>query len=528
LLLLLITLLAAGLRFYQIGNQGLWLDEAFSVWLGWQPVTEMWAWLLKVDQHPPLYYTLLHFWMTFGDSAANVRSFSALVSTLTVPVIYLLGRRLGGAPVGLLAALLLAISPFHVRFAQETRMYTLLTLNAGLALTFLVYLLTDARAATAALGSQLVRFYQTWRELPVREIATDLAWLGYMIFTAATVFTHNTAILFPISVNLFVLSFILWRRLRTPNLQSFGYVQDRSAICNLQSASLQPPSLSNWLLAQLGAFLLWSPWLGAYVSQALGVYREFWIPQPTFGTVAEAVKSFLSAFLPRQTGWADVIWAAYGLAALLGCIRFRREPARLALLFMLFLVPLAGELLVSLRRPIFYDRTLIWTTIPLFILLAAGLSQLRYWRYIFVGVAILATVNGLSLREYYLYFTKEQWNDAARYVAEKVQHQDVIIFNATWVQIPFDFYFRHYNRPVAEHGAPVDLFDRGILEPKMAESDLPRLRSLIRGRQRVWLVYSHNWYTDPQSLIPAALAEELSLLEQQRFVGLEVRLYSVE
>jgi hypothetical protein len=274
--------------------------------------------------------------------------------------------------------------------------------------------------------------------------------------------------------------------------------------------------------------LLWSPWLVAYVLQAAGVYQEFWIPKPTFGTVVETVKSFLSAFLPRQIGWADVIWAAYGLVMLLGCIRFRKEPARLALLFVLFLVPPVGELLVSLRRPIFYDRTLIWTTIPLFILLAAGLSQLRYRPYILAGMAILATVNGLSVREYYLHFTKEQWNDAARYVAEKAQNQDVIIFNATWVQIPFDFYFRYYNRPVAEHGAPVDLFDRGILEPKMAESDLPRLRSLIRGRSRVWLVYSHNWYTDPKNLIPTALSEELRLLEQRRFAGLEVRLYGVQ
>ena len=74
---------------------------------------------------------------------------------------------------------------------------------------------------------------------------------------------------------------------------------------------------------------------------------------------------------------------------------------------------------------------------------------------------------------------------------------------------------------------PVDLFDRGILEPKMSESDLPRLRSLIRDRERVWLIYSHNWYTDPNNIIPTALRQELKHLETKNFYGLEVHLYGV-
>jgi mannosyltransferase len=120
-LLLVIVALGGFLRVYQIGSKGLWLDEAFSVWLGWQPVGEMLGWLMRIDQHPPLYYALLHLWMALGDGAATVRALSALCGTLTIPVVYLLGRRLADGKVGLLAALILAVSPFHVRFAQETR-----------------------------------------------------------------------------------------------------------------------------------------------------------------------------------------------------------------------------------------------------------------------------------------------------------------------------------------------------------------------------------------------------------------------
>ncbi|MBE9508245.1 MAG: hypothetical protein IMY86_09360, partial [Chloroflexi bacterium] len=177
-------------------------------------------------------------------------------------------------------------------------------------------------------------------------------------------------------------------------------------------------------------------------------------------------------------------------------------------------------------RPIFYDRTLIWASIPLYLLLGAGMCRLRRRAYILVVVLMVLTVNGLSLKEYYVHFEKEQWDDAAAFVAERAEPDDLILFNATWTQIPFDYYFRHlYDRPLAEHGVPVDLFDRGVLEPKMTTSDLPRLRALLQGHERVWLVYSHDWYTDPQGLIPLALEEELDLLDRWDFYGLQVWLY---
>jgi outer membrane biosynthesis protein TonB len=95
----------------------------------------MLRWIVRIDQHPPLYYALLHGWMRLvGDSEFAVRTLSALFGTLTVPVIYRLARRIAGKTAGLLAALILAVSPFHVRFAQEARMYTLLALEAALAL----------------------------------------------------------------------------------------------------------------------------------------------------------------------------------------------------------------------------------------------------------------------------------------------------------------------------------------------------------------------------------------------------------
>jgi hypothetical protein len=59
----------------------------------------------------------------------------------------------------------------------------------------------------------------------------------------------------------------------------------------------------------------------------------------------------------------------------------------------------------------------------------------------------------------------------------------------------------------------------------MTESDIPALVSLLDGHDRVWLVYSHDSYTDPKGLVPQALAARMKLLKEREFYGGKVQLY---
>lgn len=78
-------------------------------------------------QHPPLYFLLLRLWaQTFGTSVAAIRSLSAVIGLLIFPAIYWLSLELfESALVGWISILLVAISPFHVLYAQEAREYSL-------------------------------------------------------------------------------------------------------------------------------------------------------------------------------------------------------------------------------------------------------------------------------------------------------------------------------------------------------------------------------------------------------------------
>ena len=319
-LVILITLIGVGLRALLLGTKGLWLDETFSVWLANQNVVDMLQWIVKIDQHPPLYYLLLHYWIALkGDTPHYVRLLSVLFGAGTIPIIYLIGKRMSNAMMGLAAAAILALSLFNIYYAQETRMYTLLTFNAAVAIYALVRLLTDSRAVRP-IGSQLRAYLHTWRTsgpvepdakedfsykdkirhrwLPLQTIETDLAWVAFIVFSAATMLTHNTAVLFPLATNIFVLGLMLFQRITKSGSQP----------------AFQAPSFGNWVIAQMGIFILWSPWLSTFINQASRVYQEFWIPEPTWDSVIQVLESFLNPSLSYLQGsQVMVMWTLYVL-----------------------------------------------------------------------------------------------------------------------------------------------------------------------------------------------------------------------
>ena len=221
-------------------------------------------------------------------------------------------------------------------------------------------------------------------------------------------------------------------------------------------------------------------------------------------------------------------WVLCGVLVL-GLLYFRKKLSIFLFLAALFAIPVAGELIVSLRRPIFIDRTLIWITIPLFLLLAAGVAQLRYRPVMIVALGILATNYLFSVGDYFRFWQKEDWSTPAGYVANFAEQGDLVLFNSNFVIIPFDYYFDEYEElysiDVVKQGVPLDLFTSGVLEPQMTEDDIPQLLSTIAGHDRVWLVYSHDAYTDPDGLIPQTLAAQMDVTRTRDFYGGQVQLY---
>jgi 4-amino-4-deoxy-L-arabinose transferase-like glycosyltransferase len=283
-----IVLLAFGLRLARLGFQPLWWDEGWSVYFAAADIPTLLE-RTAVDIHPPLYYLLLRAWSeVVGWGVPSLRLLSVLIGTAAVPLLYLVGRRLLGRQAGLLAALLLAVSPLHVYYSQEVRMYGLVTLFGLAALLFALAWQAEARA-------------RRWAYL-----------LGYVLAATAALHTQYYSAFLLLGLNLAVLVGWLW--------PAPGQAEGRPR---------RRPAIAAWLAAQLAVLLLTLPWL-LYSGQKLLTYVRFKVSvekDPSLGLVPYLARH-LSAFFAGHTegGLAAAWWLGLlPLAFLLLALAWRRR-----------------------------------------------------------------------------------------------------------------------------------------------------------------------------------------------------------
>lgn len=120
-----ILLLAFILRLIGI-NQSLWLDEGAQAILSQGSIKSLW--IGNADFHPPVFHTILHFWMKISESEVFMRLLPVLIGILTVYVLYLFGKKYFNEKIALISSFLLTVSPYHIFYSQDLRSYSLLVL----------------------------------------------------------------------------------------------------------------------------------------------------------------------------------------------------------------------------------------------------------------------------------------------------------------------------------------------------------------------------------------------------------------
>jgi len=117
-------LLGIGLRLYGLEAQSLWADEGIQYFIA--SADSVWEVLQRAREHtfhPPLSFVVNYVFLQLQDSDAFLRLPSALLGIISLPLTYGLARQLTSKPVALGALLVLAISPLHIWYSQEARMY---------------------------------------------------------------------------------------------------------------------------------------------------------------------------------------------------------------------------------------------------------------------------------------------------------------------------------------------------------------------------------------------------------------------
>ncbi len=339
LLLLGLLLLAFALRLHHLDVQSLWYDEGVTAQVAQLGIGELARWTAD-DIQPPLYYVLVHGWLSLfdpwpGNLAYLMRWLSAAFGWLGVVLLWALGKRLWGWQAGWWAAALAALSPVLVYYSQESRMYTLLLLWVLLAALAVVQVLAAADDKKD----------------------THRWWSVYVLAGASALYTHYFAAFALLALMLYW-AHVWWRTTR-----------DRLA----------------WrraLLANALTGLLFAPWLPAML-QRYQVDTSYWPGQLKVG---EAV---LDMALNFTVGATEVMRESEARAWLLGFIvvllvllpmawRYphRRSQRPLMLLALWFGVPVFAILALAYRTPKFNARYLLMAWPAWALLTGAGLSAL--------------------------------------------------------------------------------------------------------------------------------------------------------
>ncbi len=345
LMLVAIVGLAFALRVSHLDAQSLWSDEYLSLGRATMAPSALLG-NLPVE-HVPLYFWLLHYWtLAAGASDFALRSLSVLWGTLSVPLLYALGRRLVAEATAVLAALLLAVNPFQVWYSQDARMYSMLVGLGLIALWALDVALTEPN-----------------RRIPAAAV--------YVAACAAAMYTHYYGALIPVFG-------LLWGVTRLV----FAVGQRR-----FQAQTL--------LLANAGIALLGIPWLARVVH--LGEYNSPLL-QLSASPLDYAAMYAFGATLPDEAfvwlGLGVAILALVGVVALFRSARASRGYAAFALALVALTVPLLLAAALLARGSVFHPRYFIVAAPVYSLILAQAVLALKQRSVALGGIAALFLMAG--------------------------------------------------------------------------------------------------------------------------------------
>jgi len=401
--------LAAALRGAGLPAESPWHDEVLSLRALDQPdLASFWEQLRAEDAVAtlaPLYFTLEHLWSRVaGTDATNVRCLSILFSLLSLPVIYLIGRRLFGPVAGCVAALCLGLSLPGIFYGQEIRMYSLVSFLALLSVATLLLALERGHV---------------W-------------WIVHGVVNALLVWSHLFAGLVVAAEGLFLL-LCCWRK---------------------------PTAWLAWTVLHVALAAGTAAYVRVLVSQGMAQGAS-WMPLPTW---REAANTFVvlaggrfSNEDPRPylvTGVSlDLVLAGVLLfLAVLLCLRqflivrpragnglAERSVAATVLLLLWLGLPTAVLLAVSyLYAPCFMYRYVLYSAPPLYLMAGGALATSRRVTLPLVAVGILTVAYAYQFMALPLPF-RPDYRMAAELVDRAGSPDDPILVYKAINVLPFQF-----------------------------------------------------------------------------------------
>jgi uncharacterized membrane protein len=387
-----VLMLAAFLRLFQLGAEGVWIDEMYSI----EDAINLSSGNLDLR---PLYYLVLRVWMLLGSSDIVLRSLSVLLDLGTIYLAYRLCQFTLGKSAALVSALLLACSPIFVNHAQEIRMYALIS-----CLT-----LAGSWAFAYALEKPALKHIATWA-----------------LFRLLAVFTSPLMLLL-VFADCVLMTFCYWDKLKQLKKFIYGLI--------FIGAAWSPLVLPELIRGVFGFVQAHSEQYDASVDigltntlSRLTQFTVFWpIDRNSMGT-----ESWMPLSFYKIVTLILLLTLIVGLAK----VRFNRKSRVLWIAAWAF-IPFVAQYVACetvMDGTIWRPRYLLYLAPYLIMLMGLGFDRIRQWQPL-AAIAIaafylVAVVGGLQF--YYAQDYRPQWNEIAAIVESQEQPNDVIV-NYTWM-----------------------------------------------------------------------------------------------
>jgi mannosyltransferase len=461
-LLLAVILLGGGLRLFRLADDNLWADEGISALVSGQPgagaVVQA---VIELDNHPPLYYLLLHVWRgPFGSSDFTLRLLSVMLGIATIPVIFAAGRELFDDSGGLTASLLFAVSPVAVHFAQEARMYTLLML------------------LFAALVYFALRLERCGDVVSIIGVIVVCAVLPNVHFYGGPV----------VAATLLLLIWSFWQR--REERRRLGVVAG----------------------AALATVLAFAPWAVALTQKQLAFAATLpHLSPPSLSSIGETFARFLRPVSTLDArGLLALLTVAAGIVLLIALARTGATGSRtLRWCLVLVLLPVALIAIIGQFAPFWVgQRVASVAAVPLALALGGALAGAwrRGWRWqagalggLMLAQAVVAS-GELVIRP-----SRPDWEGLSAQIVSQEQPGDVVLLvHDHWIAPLFE---RYYAGALPRYGVDRAILDRGLLREIIENARQPG--------GRLWLVAYH----ERQSPLADVLAKEMMQVEERNFRG---------
>ncbi|MDD1665458.1 MAG: glycosyltransferase family 39 protein [Methanomicrobiales archaeon] len=396
--LLVLTVLGAFLRLFQLGTASLWLDEASTLTFARQPFTQIWGSLSSGEFNPPLFYWLEHAMLAFGESEVVLRLIPAILGILTLPVFYFIGKEILDRNTGIVAAALLTFSPFQIFYSQEARAYAPMLFFFSLAFYFFLRLLRSWGRRDAIL---------------------------FAIFSALAFWTHFYAFVPILALFIFALA-----------------VKAKEMGKDLRSAI--PLAISILVFVILSLPLI-------YFAIQLFLLRTG--GAPTFGVQGIAT---ITQTISQISGFSEILAYVFTALFIVGIASlFLKDRTKAILVAFVFLFPLVLSVFLSYRMPMVprYLIYLLSAFLPAVALPLRPACSLFRSRNLVYGALILALVINIPvLNPYYTTPQKDDWRGLSRELAASAGAGDLVITAPGYLQQPLDYYYRNESEGTLEFG----------------------------------------------------------------------------